>query len=97
MNMPRFTAEASVYRPAASYFSAQPFPRDGVALIQPQFRSGVRRQCGRCVDGTRSCVVWGYECTAVKGAPGSKALGIPPSPGHLRCQLEIFREMEEAC
>ncbi len=98
MNMPGFTAEVSIYQSTASYFTGSfGISADGGGVVQPQFRSHVRRQCGPCVNGTRFCFLWGYECTVIEGAPGSPELGIPPGEGHLRCEPEIFREWEQHC
>jgi hypothetical protein len=98
MTIPGFGGEAGVYQSRARYFvESMPgsSPRD--AVLQPQFRSQVRRQCGRCVNGSRSCVLVGYECTVEEGTPGSPELGIPGTPGHVQCEPEIFREWELPC
>jgi hypothetical protein len=98
IKMPGFTAEVSIYQSTATYFTSSfGSSADGVAVVQPQFRSRVRRQCGPCVNGKRDCFLYGYECTVIEGAPGSPDLGIPPGPGHVRCEPEIFREWEQAC
>jgi hypothetical protein len=98
INLPGFNAEMALCPATKAYFT---FPRgtDGYseALVQPQFRSRVRRQCGPCVDGTRTCFLWGYECTVVEGSPGSDELGIPGTPGYVRCEPEIFSEQEVSC
>lgn len=98
MNMPGFTAEVSIYQSTATYLTGFfGSSADGVAVVQPQFRSRVRRQCGPCVNGTRECFLWGYECTVVEGGPGSSELGIPPGEGHVSCEPEVFREWEQSC
>lgn len=98
MPMPGFSAEASIYRSSASYFTDSfGISADGVAVVQPQFRSRVRRQCGPCVNGTRTCFLWGYECSVVEGPPGSEELGVPPGEPHVRCEPEVFREWEQSC
>ena len=96
--MPVFTAEMSIFQSTATYFTGSFYSSaDGVAVVQPQFRSRVRRQCGPCVNGTRDCFLWGYQCSVVEGGPGSPDLGIPPGQGHARCEPEVFREWEQAC
>lgn len=98
MKMPGFTAEVSIYQSTATYF-ASPFgsSTEGVAVVQPQFRAQVRRGCGPCVNGTRSCFLYGYECTVEEGVPGNEELGIPPARGFVNCNLESFQEWEQPC
>jgi hypothetical protein len=88
MTIPGFSAGVSIYHSTVTYFTGSfGISADGVAvIIQPQFRSRVRRQCGPCVNGTRYCFLWGYECSVVEGGPGSPDIGIPPGQGHLRCE-----------
>lgn len=98
MTMPGFSAEATLYRSTARYaVNATRSFAAGAPAVQPQFRSQVRRQCGRCVNRRRDCFLVGYECTVEPGVPGSPELGIPPSPGHVRCEPEVFREWQERC
>lgn len=98
MATPGFNAEASIYRSETAYRAVfLGTSAHGAASVLPQFRSRVRRQCGRCVGGTRTCFVWGYECTVEEGSPGSPDLGIPPSPGYVRCEPEVFNEFEVSC
>ena len=98
MTLPGFSADASLYRSAATYVA---FPLGGpgadAAVVQPQFRSQVRRQCGPCRNRRRTCVVFGYECTVEPGTPGSPELGIPGTPGHVSCEPEVFQEYEVRC
>ncbi len=96
--MPGFSAEATIYQSTATYFIGFfNSSVDSIAVVQPQFRSRVRRQCGPCINGMRDCFLWGYECSVVDGGPGSSELGIPPGEDHVRCEPEIFREWEQAC
>lgn len=98
INLPGFTAEASMRQYTATHFADFfGIASESSSTIQPQFRSRVRTQCGPCKNKKRECVTWGYECTVVEGAPGSEHLGIPGSPGHVRCEPEIFREFEQRC
>lgn len=96
MTLPGFNAEAGMYRSTAAYV-ARVSNVAAASLVRPQFRSRVRRKCGPCVNGTRLCFLWGYDCSAVEGVPGSDDLGIPASGGHVRCVPEIFQEWETAC
>jgi len=98
MPLPGFNADASVYRSTRAYVAAPLGSAfDGAALVQPQFRSQVRRRCGRCVGGRRTCFLFGYECTVEPGTPGSDELGIPGTPGHVSCVPEVFDEIETRC
>lgn len=98
MTIPTFSAEVSIYQSTRSYVTGSfgSFAESS-AVVQPQFRSHVRRQCGPCKNGKRQCVLFGDECTVIEGAPGSPHLGIPPSPGYVSCEPEIFREWEQSC
>jgi hypothetical protein len=99
MTAPGFNAEAGMYAPATVYsaITSRPYDRRGAVAVEPQFRAAVRRQCGPCRDGKRWCVLWGYECSVIEGSPGSPELDIPPSPGHVRCEPDIFQEWEARC
>src|SRR3954447_24352668 len=98
MSLPGFTAESSAYTSSAHYGgSSHVEGESSAAVVLPQFRSHVRTQCGRCVNGSRSCFTFGYECTIVEGAPGSDELGVPGSGPSVQCEPEVFREFERPC
>jgi hypothetical protein len=98
MTIPGFTAESSAYPSEAIYGGSSRVARGAsAAVVLPQFRSHVRHQCGPCVNGTKTCFVFGYECTVVEGTPGSGDLGIPGSGPSVRCEPEVFSETERPC
>lgn len=99
VNIPKFTAEASIYQSTATYFTGSFLggSGDGVAVVRAQFRAKVRRQCGPCMNGKRDCTLWGYDCSVIEGPRGSPDLGIPPGRGRVRCQFEVFEWREEQC
>jgi hypothetical protein len=94
---PGFGAVLSISQSVENYL-AHSFsnPVDESPVIQPQYRSQVRRHCGPCINGKRQCISFGYECT-ITGTDSGSPDHIPPNPGHLHCVPEVFREWEVAC
>lgn len=62
--------------------------------IQPQ---ELRCSTGPCRNGKRLHACFKRVCTYIPGSPGSPDLGIPGSPGHLKCDWVMTHSHWHGC
>ncbi|MBC7936274.1 MAG: hypothetical protein H7Y86_13065 [Rhizobacter sp.] len=95
-SLPGFITMQPFHAAGGTYFSTAALNYSaGAAAVIPQYKRHSLK-CTPCRDGEKICVRMSEVCKAVDGSPGSEHLGIPPTPGHVRC-VPAFRSWRQAC